>query len=153
MPHRLNKADELALICSHLEVPGHERSTEEGEWPRALVKYRTEARPGGIIVHHELFAEVGEMQDRSTGQGGLQGHERRLSGRGPLERVSLEQLCEWTRDGAVVLNKTPVVSGQAQEPVQAPNRARLWPGLYGVHLGAVHRDALGRDHVAKVLDR
>ena len=90
MPHRLNKADELALICSHLEVPGRERSTEEGEWPRALVKYRIEARPRCIAVHHELFAEVRKMQDRSAGQGGLQGRERRLCGRGPLERVPLE---------------------------------------------------------------
>ena len=113
MPHRLDKADELALICGHLEVPNCERSTEEGEWPRALVKYRTEARPGCITVHHELFAEVGEMQDKSAGQGGLQGRKCRLYSRGPLAHVPLEQLCEWSRDGAEVLNKTPVVSGQA----------------------------------------
>ena len=61
MPHCLNEIDELALICGHLDVPGRERSTEEGEWPRALVKYHTEARPGCIAIHHELFAEVGEM--------------------------------------------------------------------------------------------
>jgi hypothetical protein len=44
MVDSLDEFDELALLCSNLEMAGGKRLAEEGEWPSALMEDGAEAR-------------------------------------------------------------------------------------------------------------
>jgi hypothetical protein len=62
---------ELALICSHLQMPRRKGAAEERHRTGALVEDSAETRARGVTVDDELVVEVGEVQHRRGGYGSL----------------------------------------------------------------------------------
>ena len=62
-----DEPDELALVRGDLEMTSGEWLAEEGKRTSALMKDGAEARARGVAVHHELLAEVGQVEDWSRG--------------------------------------------------------------------------------------
>jgi hypothetical protein len=115
MAHRLNKPNQLALICYHFEVACGERPAEEGYGRAILMEHGTEARSGGVAVHDECGGEVRKVQDWGGDEGRLEVGEGGLNDIRPLERVLAKQLRQRCGDDPVVLDEPPVIPGQPEE--------------------------------------
>jgi hypothetical protein len=121
---------------------------EKGNSTRPLVKNRTKACPRRITIDQEGLLEVRKMKNRCHRECPLQGVERCRGLRGPNKRALLEQLRQRGCDDTEPLNEAAIIAGEAEEAPKATSGARLRLGGHGLHLVAVHGDALAIDDVA-----
>ena len=115
MPHCLDQTDQLALICSNLQVANSEWPAEERQRALALMQNSPEAGAGRVAVDEELEVEVRKMQHRGGGKGLLQCRKRVLSLGCPQEGVLAQEAGQRRRNSAIVLDEAPVVSREAEE--------------------------------------
>lgn len=108
-PMAYRQADQFMFVGGKLQMVSHEQPAKEGDSTDALMENRSKTRVQGIAIHHELLVEVRKVEDGCGGERELEGIEccRRLGRLG--ECLFLEKLCEWHRDGTVVLYESPIV--------------------------------------------
>jgi hypothetical protein len=95
---------------------------------------RPEAVGGHITLDDEALGEVRHGEDWGSGDGALEGLERRLFLGATSKAILLEQGGERRDDGAIIVDEFAVVPGQAEEPAHRPSRSLHWPILYGQDL-------------------
>lgn len=123
-------------------------SAEDGH--RVLILDEDDAEPvgGGVALDNELLGEVRKMHHRQNVTASL-----RASNSTATSVVQRKpSLCRRVVKGAVVAHELAVVSRDAQESPHSPSRAWLWPVTDHLHLGGIHRHAIGGDDVPQVLD-
>jgi len=150
--HNLHKSNELALISHQLGVLWRDNAAEEGYRPLPLMQHRAEAGARCVAVHYELLGEVGLLQYWRHRQRTLEVVERRRSCVAPQERVPLEEGRQRCSDDAVVVDETPIVPREPQEPTKCLDGARKRPILDGLDLVNVHGNDAILDDVAEVVD-
>jgi hypothetical protein len=85
----VDEADELPLVRGERAVPGRDRSAEVGDGVALLDQDRPEAVGGRVALDDEALGEVGHGEDRGSGDGALEGLERRLCLGAPGEAILL----------------------------------------------------------------
>ncbi|KAJ1256975.1 hypothetical protein BS78_K256500 [Paspalum vaginatum] len=150
--HRLDQADELALVRRKCSVSRCHGPAEEGDRMALLDEDCAEPVRRSVALDDEGLAEVRHGQHGRRGDRVLERGEGRGSPLGPSKALLLEKNRERRRDGAVVGDELAVVAREAEEAVHHARRARYRPVVNGLHLGGIHGHARLRDRVAEVGD-
>jgi len=90
VPHRLDEADEFALIRREFGVLWCHWSTIERDWFTVLMKHDAKARAGSIAVDDEGGVEVQQLQGWTGRERLLEGNEHRFRLTGPAERLAFK---------------------------------------------------------------
>jgi hypothetical protein len=116
-----------------------------------LLEDGTNSKARCISGDNEGEERIGNAEDWGASQGGLQGVEGGLCLGGPqVQDVLVCELNQWGCDARIVRDKSMVVVADAKEGLQFFQCLGDWPGLDGLDLLGVGRNALIRDDVAEV---
>ena len=150
MTDSLDQPNELALISWQLGMVRSNWPAEEGNGAITLVQHSAKPSARRIAVHNEPLGEVWKLKERRSDQRSLEGEESRFGLRCPGEGLPLEESSEWRCDTTVPGDKLPVITGEAEESAQRPDRAGLWPRLHRSDLVRIHGDPLSCDNLTEV---
>jgi hypothetical protein len=112
----LDKADEFALIGGEGAVAWRYRPAEERHRVAFLDEDRAEAVRRSITFDDERLGEVRHGEDRSGGDGRLEGVEGRCCLFRPLETILLKKGSQRRGDGPVIVDELAMVPAKPRKP-------------------------------------
>lgn len=121
-----------------------------GQGARPLVEDGPKTRAGCVAINDEGLVEIWKMQNWCGGQCVFEGLKRRCCFIRPSKAILPEQGSERRSDRPIVLNKSPVVPGEAEKSTKSSRRTRLRPAGHGRNLVAIHGNAVCQNDVAQI---
>jgi hypothetical protein len=125
----------------HIHMARNDRLVEERHQPIALMQNCAKPCLGEVAFHHEFMIKHQQLEYRQHGQGTVKSPESSLILGTPPKALLAQQSCQRYGDGAVVMNETPVIAGQAEEHAHGAGRLGEWPVQYHVYIMLVHSHA------------